>query len=390
MTIRALSVIGTRPEAIKMAPVVLRLARDARFEARVCVTGQHREMLDRALALFGVRPDHDLDLMEPGQDLFDVTARTLLGLRAVLQAGRPDVVLVHGDTTSCLAASLAAFYARVPIAHVEAGLRSGDPAQPFPEELNRVLADRCARWRFAPTERARRNLLEEGCDERSVIVTGNTVIDALLWVRRRTEGRGASAYAGALGTELAARLDGWRGRLVLVTGHRRESFGDGFVQICMALRELSQRHPDVAFIYPVHLNPNVQRPVRALLGSLPNVALAAPLDYEPFVWLMERCEVVLTDSGGLQEEAPALGKPVLVMRDVTERQEALEAGAARLVGTDAGRITSALEELLGDERAYARMARARNPYGDGRAAERIVEALARAVPAERGALAESA
>lgn len=387
MTIRALSVFGTRPEAIKMAPVVQRLARDGRFEAQVCVTAQHREMLDQALALFDIRPEHDLGVMAPGQDLFDVTSKVLLGLRDVLRRARPHVVLVHGDTTTCMAASLAAFYEDVPVAHVEAGLRSGDLRRPFPEELNRVVADRIARWHFAPTARARDNLLAEGLDGRSIAVTGNTVIDALLAVRERVAERAARHFEPALGAELAALLDHWRGKVVLVTGHRRESFGAPFQELCGAIRDCARRHADWLFVYPVHLNPNVQRPARTLLGSTANVVLAAPLEYEPFVWLMQRCDVVLTDSGGVQEEAPALGKPVLVLRDVTERPEALEAGTARLVGTNAQRIAAALEQLLGDPQAYQRMARARSPYGDGRAAERIVDALARALSEAGAALA---
>jgi UDP-N-acetylglucosamine 2-epimerase (non-hydrolysing) len=377
VTIRALTVFGTRPEAIKMAPVVRCLERDPRFEARVCVTGQHRQMLDSALRLFGIAPQFDLDVMAPGQDLHDVTSRVLLGMRGVLRAEKPDVVLVHGDTTSCMAASMAAFYESVPVAHVEAGLRSRDLRAPFPEEFNRLVTDRVALWHFAPTERARRNLLEEGLDGSRIEVTGNTVLDALLWTRERVAGRSARDLETGLGAELAALLDHWPGAIVLVTGHRRENFGEPFERVCSAIARAARRHPDWLFVYPLHLNPNVQRPVREALSNAQNVVLAAPLDYEPFVWLMNRCDVVLTDSGGVQEEAPTLGKPVLVMRDVTERPEALEAGTARLVGTDPDRIVGALEELLGDRAAYDSMARSRNPYGDGRAAPRIVESLAR-------------
>ncbi|MCC7014032.1 MAG: UDP-N-acetylglucosamine 2-epimerase (non-hydrolyzing) [Planctomycetes bacterium] len=387
---KALSVFGTRPEAIKMAPVVRRLERDARFESRVCVTGQHRQMLDSALQLFGIVPDADLNVMAPGQDLFDVTSRVLLGMREVLRRERPDVVLVHGDTTSCMAASIAAFYSEVPVAHVEAGLRSRDLRAPFPEEFNRLVADRVTRWHFAPTALARAHLLAEQVDERGVHVTGNTVIDALLWMRERIATRTARDYEPKFGPELAALLEHWSGPIVLVTGHRRENFGAPFEALCSAIRDSAARHADWLFVYPVHLNPNVQRPVREILGSTPNVVLASPLDYEPFVWLMNRSDIVLTDSGGVQEEAPSLGKPVLVMRDVTERPEALEAGTARLVGTDPRRIMGSLEELLGSRAAYDAMARARNPYGDGRAAERIVDVLAREFAAQRPALAASA
>jgi UDP-N-acetylglucosamine 2-epimerase (non-hydrolysing) len=373
-----------------MAPLVRLLARDARFESRLCVTGQHRQMLDQALALFELVPDHDLDVMSAGQDLFDVTARVLLGMRGVLRAERPDVVLVHGDTTSCFAAALAAFYERIEVAHVEAGLRSGDLDAPFPEELNRVVADRVTRWHFAPTELARRNLLAEGRDPSRIAVTGNTVIDALLWTRGRVAGRRATDFAQALGERAAERIDGWRGRIVLVTGHRRESFGRPFEELCSAIAACARRHQDWLFVYPVHPNPNVQQPARRLLGASSNVLLAPPLEYEPFVWLMDRCDLVLTDSGGVQEEAPALGKPVLVTREVTERPEAIEAGTARLVGTDASRITRALEELLGDPRAYAAMAGASNPYGDGRASERIADVLARRAAQRPRPLAASA
>ncbi|HVS12050.1 MAG TPA: UDP-N-acetylglucosamine 2-epimerase (non-hydrolyzing) [Planctomycetota bacterium] len=376
MSVRVLSVFGTRPEAIKMAPVVRRLHRDARFESRVCVTGQHRQMLDSALALFDIRPDHDLGVMAPGQDLFDVTGKVLLGLRDVLRSERPDVVLVHGDTTTCLAATLAAFYAEVPVGHVEAGLRSGDLRAPFPEEANRMVADRLAELCFAPTAGARRNLLQEGADPARVHVTGNTVIDALREVAGRVAARPARDFEASFGPLLAQLAEDWPGRSVLVTGHRRESFGGGFRELCGAIREAAGRHPDWLFVYPVHLNPNVQRPVHEILRGVANVVLVEPLDYEPFVWLMRRSDLILTDSGGIQEEGPALGKPVLVMRDVTERPEAVEAGTVRLVGTDRARIVRGLEEILLDPALYETMARAHNPYGDGRASERIAEALA--------------
>jgi len=390
VTVRVLSVVGTRPEAIKMAPLIRRLEADRRFEARVCATAQHRQMLDQVLSLFEIEPDYDLDVMAPGQDLSDVTSKVLLGLRSVLRDARPDVVLVHGDTTTCLGASMAAFYAGIPVAHVEAGLRSGDLQAPFPEEFNRIVTDRIARWHFAPTQGARANLLAEGCDPERVHVTGNTVIDALLWTRDRTLARRGRNYEEQLGPQIASFADHWRGKMVLVTGHRRENFGRPFEQLCRAIRDCARRHEDWLFVYPVHLNPNVQRPVREILSDTPNVLLGPPLDYEPFVWLMDRCDVVLTDSGGVQEEAPALGKPVLVMRDVTERPEAIEAGTARLVGTDPRRIVASLEELLCDEVAYFRMAKARNPYGDGLASERILRHLANEVAAEQGTRAASA
>jgi UDP-N-acetylglucosamine 2-epimerase (non-hydrolysing) len=390
VTIRALTVFGTRPEAIKMAPLVRRLGRDARFESRVCVTAQHREMLDSALKLFGIAPDHDLNVMAPGQDLFDVTSKVLLGLRGVLRQEKPDVVLVHGDTTTCMAAALAAFYERIPLAHVEAGLRSGDLDAPFPEELNRIVADRVSRWMFAPTEGSRANLLADGADPERVFVVGNTVIDALLWMRGRIEGRRASDYEASFGPELTALAEFWTGRIVLVTGHRRENFGRPFEELCGAIRDAADAHPDWLFVYPTHLNPNVQRPVKAILADAPNVLLCAPLDYEPFVWLMDRCDLILTDSGGVQEEGPALGKPVLVMREVTERPEAIAAGTARLVGTDRERIRASLEELLGDERAYRSMASARNPYGDGKACERIAQTLFEQLTVREGALSATA
>lgn len=375
MTRRVLVVFGTRPEAIKMAPVCRALAADRDFDARICVTGQHREMLDPLLAFFEVRPHHDLGLMKPGQDLFDVTARVLLALRDVLAAERPERVIVHGDTTTCLAAALAAFYADVPLAHVEAGLRTGDLKRPFPEELNRSVADRIADLHFAPTAKARDNLLREGARPERVHVTGNTVVDALLWARERVVGRPLSDWNAAFGAELCRRLAAGPERVVLITGHRRESFGQGFRDLCQAIRTLSEAHPRWLFVYPVHLNPNVQRPVNEILGSLPGVVLTRPQDYAPFIWLMNKSDLILTDSGGVQEEAPVLGKPVLVMRTVTERPEAVEAGTARLVGTDTERIVAGVEAVLGDAREYARMASAYNPYGDGRAAERILSAL---------------
>jgi UDP-N-acetylglucosamine 2-epimerase (non-hydrolysing) len=369
--LRVLSVFGTRPEAIKMAPVVLALQRVPGIQSHVCVTGQHRQMLDQVLKLFDIQPDHDLNIMRPGQDLTDVTSNILLGLREVLRQGRYDLVLVHGDTTTTMAAAMAAFYEKVDVGHVEAGLRTGNPLSPWPEEMNRGVVGRLARLHFAPTARAREALLTENVVADDIWVTGNTVIDALQHVAdtlRRTP---------ALREQMAARfpfLDG-ACRLVTVTGHRRENFGDGFERICQALKRLSLR-PDIQIVYPVHLNPSVQEPVRRILGDASNVHLIEPLDYLPFVHLMNRSHLIITDSGGVQEEAPSLGKPVLVMRDTTERPEAVEAGTVRLVGTDIERIGAEANRLLDDELAYQRMARAMNPYGDGKAAERIVQAIA--------------
>lgn len=367
---RVLSIFGTRPEAIKMAPVVATLGSDERFDARVCVTAQHRQMLDQVLELFSIRPDFDLDLMQPGQDLTDVTSRVLLGLRGVFAEWCPDIVLVHGDTTTTMAASLAAYYQRIPVGHVEAGLRTGNIYSPWPEEMNRKIAGAISAVHFAPTETSMNNLLREGIAPEAICVTGNTVIDALLDVdqRLRTD--------SLLGERFAAQfdfLDPAR-KLILVTGHRRENFGSGFESICLALAELARR-PDVQIVYPVHLNPNVQEPVRRILGEVGNVHLIPPQDYLPFVYLMGRSYLILTDSGGVQEEAPSLGKPVLVMRDTTERPEAVTAGTVRLVGTDSALIVSEAQRLLDDVVAYDAMSRAHNPYGDGKASARILERL---------------
>ncbi len=363
---KILFVFGTRPEAIKLAPVIHELASRPRFTVRVCVTAQHREMLDQVLEAFSITPDHDLDLMRPGQDLFDVTARCLTALRPVLEAERPDWVIVQGDTTTVFVASLAAFYLDIRVAHVEAGLRTFDKRRPFPEEINRRLTSHVADLHFAPTERARRNLLEEGIPAEHIHVTGNTVVDALFYIRDRYRGRWP-APAGMRPVERDRRL-------ILVTGHRRESFGEGFERICRALRRIAER-PDVEIVYPVHLNPNVQRPVHGLLGELPNVQLIEPLPYVSFVGLMESSYLILTDSGGIQEEAPSLGKPVLVLREVTERPEAVEAGTVKLVGTDVENIVAGVGELLDDPAVYERMSRAHNPYGDGKASVRIAEIL---------------
>ena len=365
---KVLFVFGTRPEAIKLAPVILQLRARPEFTTRVCVTAQHREMLDQVLETFAIQPDYDLGIMEPDQDLFTVTARCLTGLQPVLAQERPDVVVVQGDTTTVLAAALAAFYLDMRVAHVEAGLRSFDKRRPFPEEINRRLASHIADLHFAPTETARRHLLQEGVPDSQIFVTGNTVIDALFFIRDKYRGRWPAAPG------LRPVPEGRR--VILVTGHRRESFGGGFQRICRALGSIAGRR-DVEIIYPVHLNPNVQGPVYGILGGLPNVQLIEPLSYVPFVGLMESCYLILTDSGGIQEEGPSLGKPVLVMREVTERPEAVEAGTVKLVGTDVEAIVAGVNELLDNPAVYERMSRAQNPYGDGQAAARIAAILAR-------------
>lgn len=375
MTLRVLSIFGTRPEAIKMAPVVLGLARAEGIESKVCVTAQHRQMLDQVLDLFKIKPDHDLDLMAPGQDLFDITARSLLGLRDVLRQERPDVVLVHGDTTTCFAAALAAFYENIPVGHVEAGLRTGDLCAPFPEEANRSLVGRIASYHFAPTEGSRHNLLAESVNPGRIWVTGNTVIDALLMVRDMVSAYGDAHWREHFGAKLYERIIDPMRKLILITGHRRENFGQGFVDLCSAIRDLANAHPDWDLLYPVHLNPNVRKPVYEILEGLDNVMLIEPEDYAPFVWLMAHSDMILTDSGGIQEEGPALGKPVLVMRNVTERPEAVEAGTVLLVGTHQEKIVSGVESVLLDKRVYDTMSHAHNPYGDGHAVTRIIEAL---------------
>lgn len=345
------------------------------FDTVLCVTAQHRQMLDQVLKVFDMTPDIDLNLMKPGQDLFDVTAAVLKGLRDVLKAHQPDALLVHGDTTTTLAAAMAGFYLGVPVGHVEAGLRTHDLQAPFPEEFNRQVASKLTKWHFAPTEFSQSNLLAERVPQSSIIVTGNTVIDALFWVLRRINTDAARRQGLEVFLNEQLGFD-WQGqRFLLMTGHRRENFGDGFLQICHALKELAARYPAVRFVYPVHLNPNVQQPVNAILASVPNVHLIAPLDYEPFAYLLKHSHIVLTDSGGIQEEAPSLGKPVLVMRDVTERPEAVAAGTVRLVGADRGRIVANVAELLDNDACYAAMARVHNPYGDGKACARIVSIL---------------
>ncbi|HCH7902452.1 TPA: UDP-N-acetylglucosamine 2-epimerase (non-hydrolyzing) [Klebsiella oxytoca] len=368
---KVLTVFGTRPEAIKMAPLVHALARDPHFEAKVCVTAQHREMLDQVLKLFSIVPDYDLNIMQPGQGLTEITCRILEGLKPVLESFKPDVVLVHGDTTTTMAASLAAFYQRIPVGHVEAGLRTGDLSSPWPEEGNRTLTGHLATYHFAPTETSRQNLLRENIADNRITITGNTVIDALFWVRDRV------LSDEALRNELTQRYPFLANgkKMILVTGHRRESFGRGFEQICHALAEIAANNPDVQIVYPVHLNPNVSEPVNRILGHVENVMLIEPQDYLPFVWLMNRAWLILTDSGGIQEEAPSLGKPVLVMREMTERPEAVSAGTVCLVGTDSQRIVNEVTRLLHDKSAWQAMSRAHNPYGDGQACHRILSAL---------------
>ena len=372
MPIKTLCVFGTRPEAIKMALLALSLAADARFDAKVCVTGQHREMLDQVLELFELVPDHDLNIMKPGQDLTDVTTAILQGMKEVLEEFKPDIVLVHGDTSTTLSATLAAYYQQIPVGHVEAGLRTGNLYSPWPEEANRKLTGALAELHFAPTDRSRQNLLEEGVAPTKVHVTGNTVIDALLDVVRKLD---ASPVFQQQFAEQFDFLDPER-KLILVTGHRRESFGDGFERICQALHDTAARHPETQIVYPVHLNPNVREPVNRLLSDIDNVHLIEPLDYLPFVYLMNRAHLILTDSGGVQEEAPSLGKPVLVMRDTTERPEAVDAGTVKLVGNDVERIVAEMHALLTDKAAYETMSYAHNPYGDGKACQRILDTLA--------------
>ncbi|MGD7033435.1 non-hydrolyzing UDP-N-acetylglucosamine 2-epimerase [Methylotuvimicrobium buryatense] len=378
MTKKILTVFGTRPEAIKMAPVVLALQQAEGLESLVCVTAQHRQMLDQVLNLFDIKPDYDLDLMAPNQDLFDITSKVLLGLRDVLREAQPDIVLVHGDTTTCFAAGLAAFYQNIKLGHVEAGLRTGNLRAPFPEEANRTLVGRITDYHFAPTQSSKNNLLAEGVTEQNIVVTGNTVIDALLIVRDKVIGEPDSVWQEKFGKTLFKTICDSSRKLILITGHRRENFGQGFIDLCNAIKELAQKHPDWDLIYPVHLNPNVQKPVYEILDRLDNVYLIAPLDYEPFVWIMNQSDLILTDSGGIQEEGPSLGKPVLVMREVTERPEAVDAGTVLLVGTDKEKIVSGVEKVLLDSDVYARMSKAHNPYGDGHACEKIIQTLLKA------------
>lgn len=373
-------VFGTRPEAIKMAPLVKEFQKHSDiFETIVCVTGQHREMLDQVLQIFDIHPDHDLNIMKQGQDLYDITSRVLLGMRDVLKDAKPDVVLVHGDTTTSTATALAAFYQQIPVGHVEAGLRTHDIYSPWPEEMNRLITSRIATYNFSPTPLSRQNLLDEGVKESSITVTGNTVIDALYWVVNKIKNN------KVLDVELEGVLNkmGYAvnrlkndKKLVLITGHRRENFGDGFINICNAIKCLTEKYQDVDFVYPMHLNPNVRKPIHEVFGNdlsnLSNMFFIEPLEYLSFVYLMEKAAIVLTDSGGIQEEAPGLGKPVLVMRNTTERPEALEAGTVKLVGTDFNKIVNEVSALLDDECYYKQMSMAVNPYGDGLACSRIV------------------
>lgn len=376
-------VFGTRPEAIKMAPLVKEFKKKSEyFETVVCVTGQHRQMLDQVLNLFEITPDYDLNIMKQGQDLYDVTARVLTGMRDVLEEAKPDVVLVHGDTTTSTAAALAAFYKQIPVGHVEAGLRTHNIYSPWPEEMNRQITGRIAEYDFAPTPLSRENLLRENISDENIAVTGNTVIDALYWVVDKIKN------TPALDSELKFvlkdagydinRLNNGK-KLVLITGHRRENFGEGFISMCKAIKALNEKYPDVDFVYPMHLNPNVRKPIHEVFGenldNLGNMFFIEPLEYLSFVYLMEKSNIVLTDSGGIQEEAPGLGKPVLVMRDTTERPEALEAGTVKLIGTDYGRIVEEVSRLLDDSFHYEKMSKAVNPYGDGHACERIVNTL---------------
>lgn len=380
---KVMLVFGTRPEVIKMAPLVKEFQKQPkRVETVVCVTGQHREMLDQVLKIFDIKPDYDLNIMKQGQDLYDVTARVLTGMRDVLKEVKPDVVLVHGDTTTSTAAALAAFYQQIPVGHVEAGLRTHNIYSPWPEEMNRLLTGRLATYHFSPTPLSRNNLIKESVDDRNIIITGNTVIDALYWVMDKIKNN------KELDNELedilskagydVNRLNNGK-KLVLITGHRRENFGDGFINMCTAIKDLTVKYPDLDFVYPMHLNPNVRKPIHEVFGEnlsgLKNMFFIEPLEYLSFVYLMEKSSIVLTDSGGIQEEAPGLGKPVLVMRDTTERPEALDAGTVKLVGTDYNKIVNEVSSLIDDKAAYEKMSKAVNPYGDGLACGRIVNAL---------------
>ena len=380
---KVMLVFGTRPEAIKMAPLVKEFQKQKeRIETVVCVTGQHREMLDQVLKIFDIKPDYDLNIMKQGQDLYDVTARVLTGMREVLKEVKPDVVLVHGDTTTSTAAALATFYQQIPVGHVEAGLRTHNIYSPWPEEMNRLLTGRLATYHFSPTPLSRNNLIKESVDDRNIIITGNTVIDALYWVVDKIKNN------KELDNELedilskagydVNRLNNGK-KLVLITGHRRENFGDGFINMCTAIKDLMVKYPDVDFVYPMHLNPNVRKPIHEVFGEnlsgLKNMFFIEPLEYLSFVYLMEKSSIVLTDSGGIQEEAPGLGKPVLVMRNTTERPEALNAGTVKLVGTDYNKIVNEVSSLIDDKAAYEKMSKAVNPYGDGLACGRIVNAL---------------
>jgi len=376
---KILIVFGTRPEAIKMAPLVkVFTTQTDLFETKVCVTAQHREMLDQVLELFEITPEYDLDIMKPGQDLYDVTSNVLLGMKDVLKEYNTDIVLVHGDTSTTFAAALAAFYQQIKVAHVEAGLRTGDIYSPWPEEANRQLTSQITAYHFAPTQTSRQNLLKENAQEENIVVTGNTVIDALFLALDKIGSNSALEKRVIQNIEQEINDPKFsinETQFILVTGHRRENHGQGFINICMALKEIAVKNPYVHIVYPVHLNPNVQKPVKELLSNISNIHLIAPLQYEEFIYMMDRSYFIITDSGGVQEEAPSLGKPVLVMRDTTERPEALEAGTVKLVGTDTERIVQEAQRLIDDPKAYTQMSQAHNPYGDGKASQRIVDFL---------------
>ncbi|EKK08902.1 UDP-N-acetylglucosamine 2-epimerase [Acinetobacter baumannii Naval-72] len=372
---KILIVFGTRPEAIKMAPLVKEFQKDTNnFETKVCVTAQHRQMLDQVLEIFDIKPDYDLNIMKPEQDLYDITSNVLIGMKSVLNDFEPDVVLVHGDTTTTLSASLAAFYAKIKVGHVEAGLRTNDIYSPWPEEGNRQLTGILANYHFAPTQQSEENLLKEGKKQQDIYVTGNTVIDALMYVLQRIENQPTLKEKIKSKISKQYQLDEER-KIILVTGHRRENFGQGFINICEGLKELAKNNPDIDIVYPVHLNPNVQKPVNEILSDLTNVYLIDPLQYEEFIYMMNESYFIITDSGGIQEEAPSLGKPVLVMRDTTERPEAVEAGTVRLVGIDKNTLIKEAQKLIDSKIEYEKMAKAHNPYGDGRACARIVKNL---------------
>ncbi len=373
---KILIVFGTRPEAIKMAPLVKEFQKyPDNFETKVCVTAQHREMLDQVLDLFEITPNFDLDIMKPGQDLYDVTSNVLLGMKPVLTEFKPDIVFVHGDTSTTFAAALASFYQQISIAHIEAGLRTGDIYSPWPEEANRQLTSQITAYNFAPTTTSEMNLLKENIGQQSIVVTGNTVIDALFWALEKIQSN------NQLESDIIRQLSalGYRlkedRKIILVTGHRRENHGQGFINICMALKEIALNNPSIDIVYPVHLNPNVQKPVKELLSDISNIYLITPLQYEQFIYMMDKSYFIITDSGGVQEEAPSLGKPVLVMRDTTERPEALEAGTVKLVGTDTGLILQEAQKLIDDKETYMQMSQASNPYGDGHACEKIINYL---------------
>jgi len=364
-------IFGTRPEAIKMAPLIKALQNESEINLKVCVTSQHRLMLDQVLKIFEIEPDYDLNIMKQGQNLYDITTSILIGMKEIFESYRPDMVLVHGDTATTTASALAAFYKQIKVGHVEAGLRTNNIFNPWPEEINRQLTGVMAYWHFAPTERAKANLLKENKEEKNIIVTGNTVIDSLFLILEKIEKNGnlKSKIIDTIKTQYTLENDK---KIILVTGHRRENFGEGFVNICKALLKIAEKNPDIDILYPVHLNPNVQKPVQKMLSSTPNIHLLEPLGYESFVYLMSKAYFVITDSGGVQEEAPSLGKPVLVMRDTTERPEAVEAGTVKLVGTDREKIVNEAQKLIDDAKAYEAMSQAHNPYGDGKASERIV------------------